>query len=265
MTTTSNYEEKRQARIERMRERAAKLRRFAEGKDFSVFSEERSGIPLGQPILVGHHSERRHRRHLERLHRLVAKGYDALKRAEQLEQRAAAAEDNRIIQSDDPEAGRKIADRIAELEAAHSEMKRINSEFKRNGGKLSEIEMSPELRQAAESVLRHQSYYGKPFPPYSLTNSSANIRRLKQRELEIPKVQAGFDPFTVGDVAVEYVNGQVQVAFPWKPDEPTRTRLKQLAFKWSRYSSRWVRKHTATTASDYFKSQLINILAEARQ
>ena len=35
-----------------------------------------SVVPFGQPILVGHHSERRHRRLLERVHAKTRKGFE---------------------------------------------------------------------------------------------------------------------------------------------------------------------------------------------
>lgn len=272
----SIFEAKRQARIDRLRARAAKLRAFAKGKDFSLFSESRSGIPLGQPILVGHHSERRHRRHLERLNRLVEKGYDALKRAEELEQRAAAAEGNSIIQCDDPEAGRKIADMIKDLEAKREQLKLLNSLTRRSQRRvnaLAELLFEhpdvPALNKAdalsMATKLLTPDFAGRVgIPSYVLVNLGANIRRLKQRQEQLPKIQEGFESFTVGDIKVEYVDGQIQIEFPWKPDEPTRTRLKQLAFKWSRYSSRWVRKHTATTAGTYFKMELLAALREAK-
>ena len=51
-------------------------------------SEEKSGIPLGQPILVGHHSERGHRKALERADNNMRKCVEASQKAEEYEQRA---------------------------------------------------------------------------------------------------------------------------------------------------------------------------------
>lgn len=45
-------------------------------------------IPLGQPILVGHHSERRHRRDLERIQDLASKSMGISRLAEENERRA---------------------------------------------------------------------------------------------------------------------------------------------------------------------------------
>ena len=48
-------------------------------------------IPLGQPILVGHHSERRHRRDLERINAGYDRGLATAREADETARRAAAA------------------------------------------------------------------------------------------------------------------------------------------------------------------------------
>ncbi|PWI49546.1 hypothetical protein CEE45_01590 [Candidatus Heimdallarchaeota archaeon B3_Heim] len=45
-------------------------------------------IPLGQPILVGHHSEKRHRRHIERIDSHGFKGLEEHRKAERLTRQA---------------------------------------------------------------------------------------------------------------------------------------------------------------------------------
>ena len=47
--------------------------------------------PLGQPILVGHHSERRHRKAIERADNTIRKAFDATDAAEETTRRAEAA------------------------------------------------------------------------------------------------------------------------------------------------------------------------------
>ncbi len=49
-------------------------------------------IPLGQPILVGHHSERRHRRDIERIDNAMRRSVDESKRSEYHADRAETAE-----------------------------------------------------------------------------------------------------------------------------------------------------------------------------
>jgi len=64
-------------RAQRMSERAAALDAKAERYEASAEAAQAAAdrisdaIPFGQPILVGHHSEGRHRRDLDRMHRLT--------------------------------------------------------------------------------------------------------------------------------------------------------------------------------------------------
>lgn len=99
----SGYEEKRQVKIERFKELAEKNHALAKSKhkEASTISDM---IPFGQPILVGHHSEARHRRDAERIHNKHGQGFEAAKKADYYEERAKSAESNRSIFSDDPEA-----------------------------------------------------------------------------------------------------------------------------------------------------------------
>lgn len=77
-------------------------------------------IPMGQPILVGHHSERRHRRDLERAESLRRRGMAEAERAEHHEQRAEAAERFQARRESIPTTLR----RIEKLEAEERDLKR---------------------------------------------------------------------------------------------------------------------------------------------
>jgi hypothetical protein len=83
-------------------------------------------IPLGQPIL-GHHSEKSHRRHLKRIDQHFAKAQDHHNKAEHYRRRVAALESNRVIFSDDPDATEKLVDKIERLKKRQGTMKRANS------------------------------------------------------------------------------------------------------------------------------------------
>jgi hypothetical protein len=66
MMTVDQYEEKKQAKIERLEDAANR----AQGNANSLHAQAQSMasvIPFGQPILVGHHSEGRDRRYRVRL------------------------------------------------------------------------------------------------------------------------------------------------------------------------------------------------------
>ncbi|HRM75967.1 MAG TPA: DUF3560 domain-containing protein, partial [Paracoccus sp. (in: a-proteobacteria)] len=64
-------------------------------------SEASTGIPFGQPILVGHHSESRHRRAIERADNAMRKSVAEDKRARELRAKAASVGTGGIS-SEDP-------------------------------------------------------------------------------------------------------------------------------------------------------------------
>lgn len=87
-------EEAAAAKADHLHERAAVASERAEkAREAAQAAYERSGsivgqIPLGQPILVGHHSEKRHRRDIERSHRAMDKIVEEQRKAELLQSRA---------------------------------------------------------------------------------------------------------------------------------------------------------------------------------
>lgn len=86
-------------------------------------------IPFGQPILAGHHSQRRHERDLGRINRgMDAAGEHAAKakamraKAENITAAAAGA-----VYSDDPDAVEQLTARLADLEAERARVKAYNA------------------------------------------------------------------------------------------------------------------------------------------
>src|SRR3546814_2170506 len=103
--------------------------------------EEASSIPLGQPIRVGHHSERRHRRTSARAEAAMGRAVAESKRADELRRKAASV-GTAGISSEDPEAGEKIADKVVRLEAKQARMKAANAAIRkhRKAGPAEQIE-----------------------------------------------------------------------------------------------------------------------------
>src|SRR6202022_4255715 len=93
------------------RELAQKHNNISTGRHFAA-RQQLEMIPVGQPILVGHHSEKRHRSHLKRIDQHFAKAAQHHDTAEHYRRRAAALESNRAIFSDDPDATEKLVDKI---------------------------------------------------------------------------------------------------------------------------------------------------------
>ncbi|MBN9219569.1 MAG: DUF3560 domain-containing protein [Mesorhizobium sp.] len=104
-----NYRTQRNLRrADRLEERARSARKHAAGRDLKP--HERDFLSLGEPVKVGHHSERRHRKLLDRAQKSLIERGQLLSKADGLERRAdslrtpacikgdAARDDERICQ-----------------------------------------------------------------------------------------------------------------------------------------------------------------------
>lgn len=152
------------------------------------------------------------------------------------------------ISADDPAALDKLRAKLAEREAEHEEMKRINAYFRRNGGSL---EGCPGLTadQIAElSTGFNMDIHGAPYPGYLLSLNNAEIHRLRDRIAELEKrqtasVSVGWT-FDGGRVEADNGDNRLRVYFDDKPDAATRDELKSHGFRWSPNAGAWQRQLT---------------------
>ena len=274
----NSYEARRQARIDRLHERAERATRAGEAAT-SHASERARMIPFGQPILVGHHSERRDRNFRSKISRGFDKGRELSDKGAELERRANAAEANTAIRSDNPEAPTLLRDKVAKLEAQRDRMKLINKAIRSMRGALKRNSLiAPETssdeinarvlselvkcgtisQDEAASIARTyaiQPYHGLGIPAYALTNLGATIRTAKKRAEEEEQRAAAIasgamkvekeerDGITIWTDPSE---NRILIEFPAKPDEETRRRLKSYGWRWMRSAYAWVRYlHTA--------------------
>lgn len=176
----STYRERRESKAERYREWADKREAKAEATRERV--DEIAGmIPFGQPILVGHHSEGRHRRDADRIHNGMRKSIKDQKKADEFRKRADEIERQaeKAVYSDDDDAAEKLRERITEKEAERDIKKAANTAA-RKGKPASEWGLSDEY--AAEADKNFKFWPGGtdiPFP--NLKNLSASIRRDRKR------------------------------------------------------------------------------------
>jgi hypothetical protein len=103
-----------QARAEMLQDRAERHREAAAGA-WNASRRISDGIPLGQPILVGHHSERRHRRDLERMQNLASRSAEESRSAEADQRRADALAGATEFRYSVKSVGRRIGRLEAEL------------------------------------------------------------------------------------------------------------------------------------------------------
>ena len=72
-----NFEERKQNRIQFAKEQAEKNKIKADSL-YNHAKEMNAVIPLGQPIMVGHHSEQKDRNFRNRIHNTYGKAFEAL-------------------------------------------------------------------------------------------------------------------------------------------------------------------------------------------
>lgn len=235
MLTREEYEEKRQARYERLIAAAERAQREGEASRNQA-RQMAEVIPFGQPILVGHYSEGRDRRYRARIDSKFRKGYELHKKAEEYRSRAASAQSNDAIYSDNPDAVDLLTDKVTELEKEQAEIKRINAAL-RKGADFDTLEMSEEHRRELLVIDRVQAYYQprkRGFPPYKLSNLSAKIRAAKQRAENVEKKQALHDEdFEVNGVKVEGrpSENRIRLDFGGRVDREMFAKLRQNGFR----------------------------------
>jgi len=237
----NDYEAKQERRRERLEARADRLRREGQAR-FNSGMERLRAIPFGQPILVGHHSEKRDRNYRRKAIGAVDKGIALNKAAGVLDARAAAVGTGGIS-SDDPDAVTKLRGELAALEAKQERMKATNAAIRKgDDAALAALGIPPALAAA----LKTPDFLGRiGHADYELTNNGANIRRIKGRIEELERQaqrQAKEEELAEGVRAVENVDAnRLQIFFPGKPSAEIRARLKSHGFRWSPSEGAWQR------------------------
>ena len=251
----NDFESQRAEKPARFRELAAKHANISTGRHLAA-RQQLEMIPLGQPILVGHHSEKRHRKELTRIDQHFTKAKEHHDRAEYFRRRAAAAESNVVIFSDNPDATEKLVDKIARLKKRQAVMKWANQLIRK-----ADREGLADLGFSEETITKLFSgdFAGRAgFPNYALTNNSANIRRLEKRLAAIQNAQddeTTEEQFQSGVRLVDNVEAnRLQIFFPEIPSEEIRRELKRNGFRWSPTAGAWQR-HRSNRAT--YLAQLI--------
>lgn len=143
------------------------------------------------------------------------------------------------IMTGDADAGERLTDKIAKAEATHERMKVINrayDAFKKDPASLDAAELTDAEKAAVRRWTPEFSFDRHPFPPYALSNSSANIRRMKERLVHVSKVKAEA-PVEAQGTAARYEDcppdNRVRLFFPGKPSAEIRATLKSGGFRWT--------------------------------
>jgi hypothetical protein len=227
-----NYEENKQKRIDYAKGQIEKNK-----KQSNYFFEKAekigSFIPFGQPILYGHHSQKRHESDLKKIDTSMRNGVNAEKKAEYYADRVRAMEDNTAISSDDPQAIEKLKQKLTKLESLQQFMKESNKCIKKqNKEKFLSLEYGTE--DLWVQLNSGATIWDIGYPHYRLTNNNASIRRIRQRITLLEREsKRQYREVTVKGVRVveNTIAGRLQLYFPDKPSYDIRQQLKKSGFK----------------------------------
>jgi hypothetical protein len=237
--TRSDYEDHKITRIARLQELAKKNGEKAE-QLFDQAHKMAEVIPFGQPILVGHYSEKGDRNYRARIHNKFEKAFETSEKADYYRQKAAGAIDNTAISSDNPDAISELKEKLQSLKESHELMVQGNKIIRNK--KLTPSQKVDELVKiglesaSARATLEPDSLGDIGFPRYAIANSSANIRNVEKRiELLEKQLQEVTTEIMIGDISIidSVEENRLMIIFPYKPDEPVRAYLKRSGFRWS--------------------------------
>lgn len=265
----NHYERKQEARRERLLAAAER----AEAKSEAAYKradmrEEVSGIPFGQPILVGHHSEGRHRAAIKRADNAMRASIEADKRAKELRGKAAAVGSGGIS-SDDPDAIQKLQAQIDAAKESQEFMKAANKAIRaawkhgvRFDGPAEDIEIAKKaLAKAcgrdfseaeARSMLKPDFCGRIGFADYQMSNNLANIKRMEKRIVQLQanakraEAAGGEEKRDVYqgvcEVVENFEENRLQIIFDGKPSAEVRAELKSNGFRWAPSQGAWQRQ-----------------------
>ena len=237
----NDYEERKQARIDRLHEKAEKARAESHSL-YKQSTDMASAIPFGQPVHGA--ADRRYR---DKIGKKMDQSIAASDKADYYERRAEAAENNTAISSDDPEALAKLKEKLESLQISQTRMKQINAYYKKNGTCRGFHGLSDELADKLVEDMRHHPWDKRPFAAYALANNNQNINTVKKRIARLTEAkELGYQgwEFDGGKVIANADMNRLQIFFDEIPDEEVRRELKGRGFKWARSVGAWQRQLT---------------------
>lgn len=192
-------------------------------------------IPLGQPILVGHHSEGHARRDAERITSGMSKGCAEAKLADHHRSKADGLERqlDTCVFSDDPDAIEAIEARIAENEAKRERMKRVNQLYRKGDAEgLAALGLDLEKLRAKVASIGY-SWVKAPYESWELSNLGGRITSDRKRLEEVKARQARAAAAEAGGgVSIERGESWCRVTFAEKPGHDVIEALKAAGFRW---------------------------------
>lgn len=212
---------------------------------FATAHKIADAIPFGQPILVGHHSEKHHRADIARMDSNMGRGCERADMAAHHTSAAAGIADalESSIYDDDPDALEALTARIAEREAEREKMKTVNKLY-RKADAAGLAALGIDLEALKKKLAEAGAYWGKaPHLPYELSNLSGRITADRKRLEYVKQRQQRAAAADAAPNGIDYQKcqgGYCRLTFAEKPDREILDALKTAGFSWGAGS--WVGK-----------------------
>jgi len=199
-------------------------------------------IPFGQPILVGHHSERHARRNITRIDSAMRNSIESRDMAAHHREKAHGLEIQlkKTTFSDDPDAIEQLTEKINKAQKNQDLMRAANKIIKRKPSNESTPDKVVELlgldfKDGHIQKLFTRDFCGRyGFPDYVMTGNSANIRRLKKRIEDIQRRENRTNAAQTSQSGILIEGTEyIRVTFSEKPEYEIISALKAAGFRWS--------------------------------
>ncbi len=228
----------RRERLERKVERRGTWSESARKKSAASYQRARGavdGIPFGQPVLVGHHSERKHRRAIEKSDNAMRSSVEAEKLAEHHDSKARNLKImlEMAIYDDDPDALEKLEAKAKACTENAEQCGAMNKAWKKGGEAELSAQFGPEIARAAAKIMGTGSRW--PKTPFNATRDRAEARRCKARIEVLQAMRGRTERAKQAPGGVIITGGEhVSVTFAEKPDYAVIRALKspQAGFRW---------------------------------
>jgi len=228
-----DFEERKENRINRLEEKAVRAKKETD-QHYQKSADAVKGI---EPILAGHHSERKHRAAIKKTNPAMDKPAASEGKPSYYQEKAETAKKNNSISGDDPEAVSLYKAKLKKLETIQAQMKAMNAYWRKNKtmkgyAGLPDKEakkIDEKINTSFSCVLKSGSY-----EYWLLRKNNAEIRRIKQKleSLEKPDSMAEeATTFKNGEMRVNAETNRVQFIFGNKPSDEARPILKHNGFK----------------------------------
>ncbi len=229
--------EARRERLEKASERATTEGEAKMGAGFRFFHEMN-----GQPILVGHHSEKRHRNAIAKADAKCRKGSELMKEGKELARRAEAVGTGGIA-SEDPDAVEKLTDKRTTLERQRDHMKQVNALYRKaDKAGLAALGLDYD-RLVAKVASIGLSWEKQPYAKWEISNLGARIRDAAKRTENVAALHAQFSDDGANDIKHEQVGAatittdpsdmRVLVAFPARLSKEDYKTVRSHGFVWA--------------------------------